>query len=190
MGSNRRTNLPQQAPSGPMSRAAAASSKTSAQDGSGVPCPSWFSLRSGARDGQKHLPDRLHTSDNEHDRPKGQLTNPTTENAGNNRMRDLNDQLKQRCRRNRDGNFATQCDRERVLVPVAKQIEDAGLRHLIATSLKPKHQCAAAGIHRMHGFRRQQPADRGHGNSRPSRRRSIGQHGSRSARRWGMRRGR
>jgi hypothetical protein len=122
-----------------MSRAAAASSKTSAQDGSGVPCPSWFSLRSGARDGQKHLPDRLHTSDNEHDRPKGQLTNPTTENAGNNRMRDLNDQLKQRCRRNRDGNFATQCDHERVLVPVAKQIEDAGLRHLIATSLKPKH---------------------------------------------------
>jgi hypothetical protein len=54
---------------------------------------------------------------------------------------DIFGQLKQRCRRNRDGNFATQCDRERVLVPVAKQIEDAGLRHLIATSLKPKHQC-------------------------------------------------
>ena len=103
---------------------------------------------------------------------------------------DIFDQLEQRCRRNRDGSVATQRDRERVLVPVAKQIEDAGLRHLIATSLKPKHQCAAAGIHRMHGFRRQQPADRGHGNSRPSRRRSIGQHGSRSARRWGMRGGR
>lgn len=53
-----------------------------------------------------------------------------------------------------------------------------------------KHLCAAAGIQRMHGFRRQQPAGRGHGNWRPSRRRSIGQHGSRSARSCGMRGGR
>ena len=97
-------------------------------------------MQTGPRDGQKHLSERLHTSDNEPDCPKGQLTDPTTENASNNRMRDLNDQLKQRCRRNRDGNFATQCDRERVLVLVAKQIEDAGFRHLIATSLKPKCQ--------------------------------------------------
>ena len=47
---------------------------------------------------------------------------------------------------------------------VANQPQEAGYRHLIASSLKPKHQCAAAGIHRMHGFRRQQPAGRGHGN--------------------------
>ena len=40
MGPNRRTDLQQQAPLGPTPRAAAASSKTSAQDGSGVPCPS------------------------------------------------------------------------------------------------------------------------------------------------------
>jgi hypothetical protein len=61
-------------------------------------------------------------------------------------MRDLNDQLKQLCRRRRDGNFATQCNRERVLVLVAKQIEDAGLRHLIATSLKPKSALQGLGI--------------------------------------------
>ena len=57
MGSNQRSDLQQQAPSGSTPRAAAASSKTSAQDGGGVPCPSSFPLRSGARDGQKHLPD-------------------------------------------------------------------------------------------------------------------------------------
>lgn len=139
MGSNRRTDLPQQAPSGPTPRAAAASSRTSAQDGSGVPCPSWFPLRSGARDGQKHLPDRLHTSDNETDCPQGQPTDPITETASSNRMRDLNYQLKQLCRRNRDGSFATQRDRERVLDLVANQLQEAGFRHLGATSLKPKH---------------------------------------------------
>ena len=56
-GSTRWTDLQQQAPSKPMPRAAVASSKTSAPDGSGVPCPSWFPQRSGVRDGQKHLPD-------------------------------------------------------------------------------------------------------------------------------------
>lgn len=39
-GSTRWSDLQQQAPSKPMPRAAAASSKTSAQNGSGVPCPS------------------------------------------------------------------------------------------------------------------------------------------------------
>ena len=54
-------------------------------------------------------------------------------------MRDLNYQLKQLCRRNRDGSFATQRDRERVLDLVANQLQEAGFRHLSATSLKPKH---------------------------------------------------
>jgi hypothetical protein len=54
-------------------------------------------------------------------------------------MRDLNYQLKQLCRRNRDGSFATQRDRERVLDLVANQLQEAGFRHLGATSLKPKH---------------------------------------------------
>ncbi len=48
-------------------------------------------------------------------------------------------QPKQRCRCNRDDSFATQCDLERVLVLVANQPQEAGYRHLIATSLKPKH---------------------------------------------------
>ncbi|MBL7650398.1 MAG: integrase, partial [Candidatus Hydrogenedentes bacterium] len=54
-------------------------------------------------------------------------------------MRDLNYELKQLCRRNRDGSFATQRDRERVLDLVANQLQEAGFRHLSATSLKPKH---------------------------------------------------
>jgi hypothetical protein len=54
-------------------------------------------------------------------------------------MRDLNYQLKQLCRRNRDGSFATQRDRERVLDLVANQLQEADFRHLSATSLKPKH---------------------------------------------------
>ncbi|MFN7778611.1 MAG: phage integrase N-terminal domain-containing protein, partial [Betaproteobacteria bacterium] len=54
-------------------------------------------------------------------------------------MRDLNYQLKQLCHRNRDGSFATQRDRERVLDLVANQLQEAGYRHLGATSLKPKH---------------------------------------------------
>ena len=77
---------------------------------------------------------------------------------------DIFDQLEQRCRRNRHGNFATQCNRERVLVLLANQPQEAGYRHLIATSLKPKHRCAAAGSHLIHGCRRRQPAGRDHGN--------------------------
>ena len=56
-GLARRTDLQQQATSVPMPRAAAARQKTSAQDGSGVPCPLQFPQRPGVRDGQKHLPD-------------------------------------------------------------------------------------------------------------------------------------
>ena len=54
-------------------------------------------------------------------------------------MRDLNYELKQLCRRNRDGSYATQRDRERVLDLVANQLHDLGYRHLAAASLKPKH---------------------------------------------------
>jgi len=49
------------------------------------------------------------------------------------------------CRRIRDGSFATQRDHECALDLVANQPQQAGYRHLIATSLKPKHPCAAAG---------------------------------------------
>ena len=54
-------------------------------------------------------------------------------------MRNLNYELKQLCRRNRDGSFATQRDRERVLDLVASQLHEMGYRHMVAASLKPKH---------------------------------------------------
>ena len=54
-------------------------------------------------------------------------------------MRDLNYQLKQLCRRNRDGSFATQRDRERLLSLIADQLHALGYRGLRAQSLKPKH---------------------------------------------------
>ena len=54
-------------------------------------------------------------------------------------MRDLNYQLKQICRRNKDGSFTTQRDRERLLTQIADQLHELGYRHMIAQSLKPKH---------------------------------------------------
>ena len=54
-------------------------------------------------------------------------------------MRDLNYELKQICRRNRDGSYATQRDRERLLALVATQLHELGYRHMAAASLKPKH---------------------------------------------------
>lgn len=54
-------------------------------------------------------------------------------------MRNLNFELKQLCQRNRDGSFATQRDRERVLDLVAGQLQELGYRHMAAASLKPKH---------------------------------------------------
>ena len=54
-------------------------------------------------------------------------------------MRDLNYELKQLCRRNHDGSYATQRDRERVLDLVASQLHELGYRHMTAASIKPKH---------------------------------------------------
>ncbi|NRR30465.1 integrase domain-containing protein [Oxalobacteraceae bacterium] len=54
-------------------------------------------------------------------------------------MRDLNYQLKQLCDRNRDGSYATQSDRARILSHVANQLHDLGYRHMNADSLRPKH---------------------------------------------------
>lgn len=54
-------------------------------------------------------------------------------------MRDLNYALKQLCHRNRDGSFATQADRERILDLIADQLYEMGYRHMDAGSLKPKH---------------------------------------------------
>ncbi len=54
-------------------------------------------------------------------------------------MRDLNYELKQLCRRNRDGSRATQVARERILTQIANQLHEMGFRHMQAGSLKPKH---------------------------------------------------
>jgi hypothetical protein len=54
-------------------------------------------------------------------------------------MRDLNHQLKQLCKRNRDGSFATQQNRERLLALIGDQLHVLGYRGLSAQSLKPKH---------------------------------------------------
>ena len=54
-------------------------------------------------------------------------------------MRNLNFELKLMCRRNRDGSYATQRDRERVLDLVANQLQELGYRYMAAASLKPKH---------------------------------------------------
>jgi site-specific recombinase XerC len=54
-------------------------------------------------------------------------------------MRDLNYALKQLCKRNRDGSYATQRDREQALDHIANQLQAMGFRHMGAASLKPKH---------------------------------------------------
>ena len=54
-------------------------------------------------------------------------------------MRNLNHQLKQLCQRNRDGSYATQQNRERLLALIGDQLHVLGYRGLSARSLKPKH---------------------------------------------------
>lgn len=54
-------------------------------------------------------------------------------------MRDLNYQLKNLCRYNRDGGYATQRNRERILSMIADQLHALGYRGMGAQSLKPKH---------------------------------------------------
>jgi site-specific recombinase XerD len=54
-------------------------------------------------------------------------------------VRNLNHQLRQLCRRNRDGSHATQRDRERVLTLIADQLHALGFRCMNTRSLKPKH---------------------------------------------------
>src|SRR3954469_15495443 len=54
-------------------------------------------------------------------------------------MHDLNHDFKLLCRRNRDGAFATQHDRERILTLVANQLHEGGFRHLRATGVRSKH---------------------------------------------------
>lgn len=54
-------------------------------------------------------------------------------------MRDLNYQLKELCRTNRDGSYATQAQRLWMLTLIANQLHELGFRQMNAQSLKPKH---------------------------------------------------
>ena len=54
-------------------------------------------------------------------------------------MRDLNYQLKDLCRNNRDGSYATQVQRLWMLTLIANQLHELGFRQMNAQSLKPKH---------------------------------------------------
>ena len=54
-------------------------------------------------------------------------------------MLDLEYDLKQICRRNRDGSRMTQAQREQRLRLIARELQTLGYRHLHASSLKPKH---------------------------------------------------
>jgi hypothetical protein len=54
-------------------------------------------------------------------------------------MCDLTYGLRQLCRRNRYGSYATQADRQGVLTLAARQLREAGFRQMRATSLKGKH---------------------------------------------------
>lgn len=59
-------------------------------------------------------------------------------------MKNLNYELKQLCYRNRDGSYATQADRWRMLDLIANQLHELGYKDMRATSLKPKHVEALA----------------------------------------------
>jgi hypothetical protein len=54
-------------------------------------------------------------------------------------MKQLNYELKQVCKRNKDGSFSTQVNRERILTQIANQLNDLGFKKLKATGLKPRH---------------------------------------------------
>jgi len=54
-------------------------------------------------------------------------------------MRNLNHDFKHLCQRNRDGAFATQNDRERILTLIANQLDEGGFRHLRAPGVRAKH---------------------------------------------------
>jgi len=54
-------------------------------------------------------------------------------------MRTLNRDFKLMCQRNRDGSFATQHDRERLLTMVANQLHEDGFKNLRAQGLRTKH---------------------------------------------------
>lgn len=54
-------------------------------------------------------------------------------------MQTLNYELKRLCKHNRDGSFATQVNRERILTLIADQLREMGFVNMHVQSLKPRH---------------------------------------------------
>jgi hypothetical protein len=57
-------------------------------------------------------------------------------------MRDLNYQLKTLCRNNRDGSYATQAQRQRMLDLVANQLHELGFQQMSAQSRPSTDACS------------------------------------------------
>jgi integrase len=68
-------------------------------------------------------------------------------------MKDLNYQLMNLCRQNRDGGYSTQATRSRILDLVANQLHELGYARMQATSLKPKHIEALVGLWSRQGIK-------------------------------------
>ncbi len=60
-------------------------------------------------------------------------------------MLDLEYELRGICRRNKDGSYTTQAQREQRLRSMARDLDDLGFRNMGARSLKPKHVDALVG---------------------------------------------
>ena len=110
-------------------RAAVASSNETAQ--TGVVSPTSLVNLAPPRRGET---DR-NTDQTSTDTGSNEANRPSTERP----MQDLNYELKQLCARNRDGSFATQADRERILTLVANQLREMGFVNMRSQSLKPRH---------------------------------------------------
>ena len=67
-------------------------------------------------------------------------------------MRDLNYQLKELGRNNRDGSHATQAKRAYLLSQIANQLHELGFSGMSARSLRPKHVSALVSKWQRHGI--------------------------------------
>jgi len=67
-------------------------------------------------------------------------------------MKDLNYQLSEMCRDNRDGSYSTQATRSRILDLIGNQLQTLRFRRMQASSLKPKHVDALLAHWREQGI--------------------------------------
>ena len=67
-------------------------------------------------------------------------------------MKNLNYQLKQLCKNNRDGSYGTQVGRSRMLNMMADQLDSLGYHSMKANSLKPKHIIALTNLWNTQGI--------------------------------------